>query len=481
MQNLNQDWLKTQSSPQNFTLPEKVLQFGTGNFLRGYADWMIDLLNSANLFEGRIAVVQSSQSSSADKINQQQGLYTVIERDHETEKVRLITSLSRVLKAQEDWAGIEALAISPDLSLILSNTTEAGITYVKEDHLPGECQESFPAKLTALLYKRFQTLGHKSGLIICPMELIENNGTILKQHILSHATDWGFEDDFTNYIHHECEFNNTLVDRIVSGYPEQDKSYYENKLGYEDANMLVCEPYHLLVIENGEKLRSLLPLEKLELNVIFTDNLDKYRDAKVRFLNGAHTSSILSAYLCGCTTVLDMMQNPTLNKFLTHVLSEEISPGVSLSDQECQNYVNTIINRFSNPTLNHRLLDIALNSLSKWKVRVLPSIKSYLDITHKLPEGLCFSLAALIYFYQKGLGNSLDYSPQDDQAKLEVIKGTIALPIHETCRTILSSTILWEEDLTKYQGLLEQLTQNLSDITNIGLEVSLNHFVSKIN
>ena len=463
----------------NQNLPEKVLQFGTGNFLRGYADWMIDKMNSAGHFQGRIVVVQSSMSDSANKLNQQNGLYTTIEKDQTTEIGRLITSLSRVLIAQQQWSEIERVAQSSDLSLILSNTTEAGIVYEQENLIPRPSSKKLSAKLTALLHARFKVLGQQGGLVICPMELIENNGSALLNCVLRHARDWDLDEGFKKFITEDCEFCSTLVDRIVSGYPKESASEYEKTWGYEDSNMVMMEPYHLLVIKNGKRFKELLPLNKLRFNVTHTDDLSVHRDAKVRFLNGAHTSSVLAAYLYGCNTVMDMMEEKTTKAFLNHVVFEEILPGVSLPPEDRLAYAKSVLERFANPTLQHQLLAISLNSLSKWIVRVLPSIKSYQQQYQKIPKGLCFSLAALLYFYRgtseidHGMRAEESYPIKDDSNKLKLLSTFTTESTIDDLKVILSSELLWGENLHTIQDLTQTVFQQWEGMLEMGFKNQL--------
>ena len=293
--------------------PVRVMQFGEGNFLRAFIDWMIDKSNEAGKFNGMVQLVQPLPQGTADLINEQDGLYTLILRGMENgspaEYKRVITCVKGCLKTATEWNKVVECACLPTLELVFSNTTEAGIEYRPEPYTPGEAQSTFPAKVTSLLYERFKA-GRK-GLVFVPCELIDRNGQKLKECILRYAADWKLGDGFTAYVENDCAFLNTLVDRIVAGYPRAEAEAYCKKLGYEDKLLDCGEIFHLFVIEGDEKYRSAISFAEAGLNLVWTANQTPYRSRKVRFLNGGHTSSVLAAYLAGFAVSYTHLTLPT--------------------------------------------------------------------------------------------------------------------------------------------------------------------------
>lgn len=475
MQALNRQNLGALSSNENLEigstspLKSRVLQFGTGNFLRGFLDQFIDEMNASGKYDGGIEVVQSSRSSAAERLNQNDGLYTLALRGEGVERRRVITSLLHVHQADDDWKNLISFAQSDDLQLIVSNTTESGIVYEQCSLDEASAPSSFPAKVTSLLYQRFKTgLG---GLVILPTELIENNGAVLKDIILRHAADWSLPENFSQWIQNENDFCNTLVDRIVSGFPKGEEKKFYDEIEYEDQNLVVGEPYHLLVVENGQKLQNLLPWDIADFNVIFTDDLTPYREAKVRVLNGGHTSSVLMAFLKGHDIVSQMIGDTDMRTYLENVLFKEVIPTLNIPESERKPYADSVIERFSNPTLQHHLLDISLNSTSKWSVRVLPTMKDSYKTSGKWPEALAKSLSALILFYTiekdgdsfVGKRGTESYSVRDNQDVLDFFASLKDLSIEERVSKVMSQA-WWGEDLTQHPELVELVIQGCKDL-----------------
>ena len=490
-------------------LPEKVLQFGTGNFLRGYIDWMIDELNGRGLFNGSVAVVQSTSRGRGNLLNEQNGLYTVLTRGVENglivDRRRIVTSISRSLAADYDWPAILEIVRRPELRLVCSNTTEAGIEYVKQPLRKSTAPSTFPARLAALLYDRYQTFGGDpdSGVIILPCELIENNGSVLREIVLQHAGDWHLEEGFLSWLDEAVPFLNTLVDRIVPGFPEEEAIELFGELGYEDKLLTAAEPYHLLVIEGPEHLKDEFPFHEAGLNVVWTADLAPYRTRKVRVLNGAHTSSVLAAFHAGLNTVGEMMADDLARRYLQQAVFNEIVPVLPMGRDETQAFAETVFERFSNPFIRHELLAISLNSVSKWKVRVLPTLRDYLDANETqppvaptlqpypdadhsppptLPPVLTFSLAALIRFYEGKLDESEmtgtrdgeEYPIRDNPEYLEIFAYCWDDFHRDGCldrlvERILSNATLWDEDLTLVPGLGEAVRGHLDTIMDNGM------------
>ncbi|MDY6314409.1 MAG: tagaturonate reductase [Clostridia bacterium] len=414
--------------------PERIIQFGEGGFLRGFADWMIQKLNDSGKYCGNIVVVQPIKNGMCDLLSAQNCGYTHIIRGAEGVEKTIVNSISRCVKPYDDYAEYLKLAENPDFRIIISNTTEAGIAYVANDKFDDAPPKSFPAKLTVLLYERFKAgLG---GFVILPCELIEQNGTKLKEIVLKYSGDWGLGTDFESWIQTENHFCNTLVDRINTGYPKDEKI----ELGYEDKLINTSEYFHLWVIEGEKEAAAELPFEKIGLNVIWTDDLSRYRAEKVRILNGAHTSMVSYALLRGFDTVKSCMDNPEMLAFIKRCIFDEIIPTLDLPEKELTNYAGCVLERFANPYIKHYLSSIALNSVSKFRVRVLPSITEYIKRYGKMPENLIEAFANLIKFYKTDM-------PNDDEEVMHFMKNS-------STKEILASKKLWGEDLSYlYDGV----------------------------
>ena len=411
---------------------ERVIQFGEGGFLRGFVDWILQITNENTDFDGSVVVVQPIAQGMCDMLQAQDCVYTHMMRglrDGQTvvEK-KIIDVISRTVKPYDDYDAYLRLAENPDFRFIVSNTTESGIAYVPGDKLDDAPPKSFPAKVTALLYKRY-SLGLK-GFIFLPCELIDKNGATLKQYILRYADDWALGDGFKAWVENDNIFCNTLVDRIVTGYPRGENI----DLGYEDNMLNTSELFHLWVIEGPQCILQELPLDKTGLNIIVTDDLSMYRTRKVRILNGAHTSMIPYAMLEGMQTVTDCMENENMRAFLNQCIFDEIIPTLDLPREELLSYAGTIIDRFSNPYIKHLCSSICLNSVSKFKVRVLPSLLTYIDRMGKYPQNLCKSLYKLVQFYKEG-------TPIDDEEIIAYMKA-------HSLREILANTEFWDTDLS---------------------------------
>lgn len=469
--------------------PERVLQFGEGNFLRAFVDWMLCETNARGLFQGSAVLVQPIAAGLAAKINEQDGLYTLLLRGVEEGKVvetrRIITSVSRALNPYEDWAALVALACSADLRFVFSNTTEAGIAYVEEPYTPGTCPDSFPAKVTALLYERFQAVGGDTarGLVFIPCELIEHNGAKLKEYVLQHAAAWKLGDAFTAWLKSANAFLSTLVDRIVPGYPRAEAEKLCQELGYIDGLLDTGEIFHLWVIEGPAKFSEELPLHKAGLNVIWTEDMTPYRTRKVRILNGAHTACVLTSFLGGLDTVGEMMDDPLFGRFIRKAVFDEIVPALPMEEAEKQAYARAVLERFQNPFIRHELLSISLNSVSKWKVRVLPSLLDTLKNTGKLPAALAFSLAALIAFYKgtpaadgrslQGERSGAAYPIRDDADVLAFFaeqwkSATTSRDFHALAQAALSQSTFWGQDLTLLPGMTQAVAAGLEVLETKG-------------
>lgn len=461
--------------------PEKVLQFGEGNFLRAFVDWMIDKANRGGIYEGSIVLCQPISQGLKDMINAQDGVYTLAMRGAENgmpvEKIEVITSVSRCVNPYEDYDALMEIARSADLEVIVSNTTEAGIAYHEGDRLTDRPPVSFPAKATAFLYERYKAFGGSpdKGLLFLPVELIDNNGAELKRIVLKYAQEWDLGPDFISWVNTANEFTSTLVDRIVTGYPREEVSYFEEKLGYKDNIIDTSELFNLWVIEGDKKWSDKLPVHKTDANVIWTNDVKPYKKRKVRILNGAHTSTVLAAYLAGFDIVGDFMKDDTVRTFMNDVIYKEVIPTLDLPKEELESFAASVNDRFSNPYIKHKLLDIALNSCSKFNARCLPSLLDYVEKKGELPKCLTFSLAAFIKFYQGErkdgayIGTRKDgtqYPLRDDEAVIQFFAEAWAgKDADRAAGEVLSNKDFWSgKDLTEVPGLKDTVAGYLKEM-----------------
>lgn len=409
-------------------MKEKIIQFGEGGFLRGFADWMIQTITEKTDFDGSVVVVQPIEKGFCDVLSAQDCVYTHLCRGSEGVDMKKISVISRCVKPYDDFDAYMALAENPDFRFIISNTTESGICFDESNKITDRPASSFPGKLTQLLKKRFD-LG-LGGFVFLPCELIDKNGENLKACVLKYAELWNLGADFVAWIENENIFCNTLVDRINTGYPKDETI----DVGFEDKMINTSEYFHLWVIEGYPELCGEIPFDKCDLNVIITDNLEMYRTRKVRILNGAHTSLVPYALLSGLETVRDCIEDATMKEHLRKCIYDEIIPTLDLQKEELIEYADNVLIRFSNPYIKHMLSSIALNSISKFKVRVLPSILEYIKRYNKMPETLLFSFAKLIDFYKTDMTN--------DDAEIEAFMKTASLS------EILAKKEYWGEDLS---------------------------------
>lgn len=472
-------------------MPVKIMQFGEGNFLRAFVDWMINKINTDGLFNGKVAVVQPLDRGLSDMINDQDCLYTLYLRGIENGEVKvskdIITCIKECINPYSGWDKTLEYGKSNDLRFVISNTTEAGIEYKDEEYTPGKCQNTFPAKLCAILYERFKAFGgdESKGLIIIPCELIDRNGDNLKICVLKYAKAWGLGEDFENWIENACPFMNTLVDRIVPGYPRDEIEALTAEQGYKDNVVDTGEIFHFWVIEGDKKYAEEIPFHKAGLNVLWTDNMEPYRTRKVRILNGAHTMTVLAAHLAGLETVGDCMNDKDVSEFMRKGIFEEIIPTFDLPEDEKLMFAEAVLERFANPFIKHLLLSISLNSVSKFKVRVLPSVKEYIARLGKLPTRTMFALSALIRFYKgvtiengKLLGN-IDNNKYDICDKPDVleffadINTKFANDNKALVHAVLSNISFWDEDLSVIEGFEDKVLEYYNMIENNGVRESI--------
>jgi len=450
--------------------PVKIIQFGEGNFLRGFVDWMFDIMNDKIDFNGGIQIVQPLEKGMGDLINVQDGLYHVmlegLENGKKIQHFRLITSVNGVVNPYHNYRSFLSYAEIPELEFIVSNTTEAGIKFNPSDKDFKFTPSAFPAKLTAFLYHRFCFFDGKppEGLTILPCELIENNGEKLKACILEYLWHWKLPKDFEDWISQDIIFCNTLVDRIVPGYPADRIITIHKQLWFKDQLVVNAEYFHLWVIEGPQFLKEKLFVDASQLNIIVTDNLEKYRTRKVRILNGAHTAMVGYGLINGFKKVKDVIEHETAGQFIRDLIFKEIIPSVEMEKAELESYAKDVIERFQNPYIKHYLQDISLNSISKFKVRVLPSLLSYIHKFNKVPIGLATAFAYLIYLY-KGHHDHFEVTLNDDDGIISFFKNAWQMGDEkQIVKKVLSNTDLWDEDLSIYEDLYSFISMKLKDM-----------------
>ncbi len=468
--------------------PEKVLQFGEGNFLRAFVNYWFDLANEKANWNGKCVLVQPIAPGLAKMINVQEGLYTLYLRGSQNgqkvDDMRVISSVSRCLNPYEkaDFDAMMEVAVSDDLELIVSNTTEAGIVYDPACQFADIPCASFPGKLTQVLYARYQA--KKPGLIILACELIDNNGKELQKCVNQYIDQWNLGDEFKGYVNGQCTFCGSLVDRIVPGRirDPQEVAALEQKHGYIDPLLDVGEVFGVWVIEGDEKLNDVLPFRKADIEdkVFVTPDMTPYKKRKVRILNGAHTGFVLGAYLAGFDIVRDCMHNETVLGYMNKMLLEEVVPVLPLDQEDCRSFAAAVQDRFNNPFVNHELMSISLNSTSKWRARCMPSFLEYIGKTGKLPTCMTMSFAAYIAFFSndiqeltdKGLvcrrpkGN--DYVCSDDRWALEFYYEHRNDSVEDLVHAVMTNEQMWGQDLTLVEGFEAATVENLKKIRTEG-------------
>ncbi|CAA7603243.1 mannitol-1-phosphate 5-dehydrogenase [Acididesulfobacillus acetoxydans] len=489
--------LKVPEYPAN--LPERVIQFGEGNFLRAFVDWMFDAMDRKGLFNGKVVVVQPLNEGMVERLNQQDGLYTLLLRGirdgQPVSDETVIGSISRGIDIFADWQEYLKCAENPDIEYVVSNTTEAGIAYNPADR-PTDCPPaSFPGKLAVYLYHRFQHFQGDSakGMVIIPCELIDRNGDNLKKIVLRLAEEWKLPAEFSTWLKEHNTFVNTLVDRVVPGYPRDEVAALTERLGYEDQMLDTGELFHLWVVEGPQELRKRLPFAQAGLNVVWTDDMTPYRTLKVRFLNGSHTSCVPVAFLYGLDTVKEIVEHPVLGPYLEQIIAEEIMPSTGIEQKTQKEYAASVLERFRNPYIKHYLLSILLNSISKFKTRVLPSLLGYKEKTGRIPLKISFSLASLLALYRgKVEGTSMkcvrgesQFEMRDDPEVLKFLESVWSEcdlsqeSVLKLVRTVLAKVEFWGQDLTEVSGFAEAVAADLHAIVNQGVEKAIQRTMLK--
>lgn len=464
--------------------PERILQIGEGNFLRAFVCWMVQEMNEKANFNSSIVVTQPLSQGMVPQLNEQDGLYTLVlkglDKGQPVRVVKRIESISRGINPFERNDEFMQLAGSKELRFVISNTTEAGIAFdpeAKETECP---PQNFPARMTKFLYHRFEAFNGAAdkGLIFIPCELIEQNGDHLKEHMLHYAQLWNYPAAFVEWMNSACAFANTLVDRIVPGYPRDTIAEITEEVQYEDKLVVEGEIFHLWVIEAPAWVEQELPTSKAGLNVLFVPSIKPYRDRKVTLLNGPHTVLSPVAYLSGLNTVREACEDVVVGKYVHKAMYDELIPTLDLSQEELTAFADSVMERFRNPYVNHLVTSIMLNSFPKFKTRDLPALKKYLDRKGQLPDALVFGLAAIISYYKGGKRGEDPITLHDDQKILDLLSQLWQTNDPSSlAEGVLGASFIWAEDLNLIAGLKEKLTGYLTLIVQKGMNEALQTIV----
>lgn len=463
--------------------PIKILQFGEGNFLRAFVDWQVDIANEMGVMDAGIAICKPRPNSSQKRgtievLKEQDCLYHTylegIKEKKPMKEVRLVKSVQCAINPYEEYEEYERIILSPELKIVISNTTEAGIRYEEGDDLTAQPPMSYPAKVTALLYKRFKHYGGdpEKGLCVICCELIEDNGSTLREYVFKHAKYNNLESEFADWVESSCTFCDTLVDRIVPGFPSDNIDAIKEELGYDDNLVVKGELYHLWVIggRGYEEVQRQLPLDKAGLHVLFMPSVKQFRDKKVRILNGSHTGMVPIGLQIGCETVMDAFNNADLEQFINKMVAEEVIPMIDEDQKEVQEFASGILERFYNPYIRHLLKSISLNSLSKWEARNYPTVADNWLKAGKVAERELFTFAALLTLYS----GEVDFEPNDTAEHVEFIhKAWNNDDIYGTVKAIVENRNIWTVDFTEVTPFVERVTDYVKDILACGMTATL--------
>jgi tagaturonate reductase len=458
-------------------LPVRVLQFGGGNFLRGFADWIFDQYNDRAAAPLGVLVVKPTARGDYQDWRAQEGLYHVltqgIRAGKEVDEVRLIRCVSRIVHPYREWEAYLATAEIPTLRYIVSNTTESGLETSAADTFATTPPHTFPAKLTQWLYRRFTHFkgAAAAGCVLLPTELLADNGPALRAGVLHYADQWGLEAAFATWIRTANHFCSTLVDRIVPGIAPERRAEVWERLGYTDYRVTAGEPYYFWAIEALPVVREELPLDRAGLHVVYTDDLAPYRTRKVRILNGAHTAMVPVGLLAGVTTVREVVTHGVLGRFVRRVIDAEILPTLDGPAEELRAFADDVLDRFRNPFSGHRLESIALNSVAKFRARLLPTLLAYPQRRPGWPAGIVLALAALLRFYRGDPElpvNDVDWVTEFLAGQWQRCDGSEPA-LAQLARNVLAWEAAWGQDLSQRPGLAEQLTAVLLRIECQGM------------
>ena len=472
--------LNRTTAPQARKYTEKIIQFGEGNFLRAFIEWIIWKTNQKTDFNGSVVVVQPIEKGMVGWLNEQDGLYHLnlqgLQNGEPVDSVDLIDVISRGLNPYEDFGAYLKLAEQPEIRFIISNTTEAGIAFDPACKFTDKPAASYPGKLTQLLYHRFEFFGgdKSRGLILFPCELIFENGKHLKECILQYIDLWQLGDSFRDWFLTACGVYSTLVDRIVPGYPRDTAEQLCERVGYKDNLLDKAEIFHLWVIEAPKEVAGEFPADQAGLNVLFVPSEAPYHERKVTLLNGPHTVLSPVGYLSGLNTVKECCEDELVGPFVRRVMYEELLPTLNLPEEELLKFADDVMERFRNPFVKHFVTSIMLNSFPKFKTRDLPGLKTYLARKGELPKGIVLGLAAICTYYKGGKRDDDEIVPNDDPKILGLLKDLWATgDVAAVAKGVLADDFIWGEDLNAIPGLTELLTADLALIQQEGMRAAI--------
>ena len=457
--------------------PERIIQFGEGNFLRAFVDWIISNMNEKTDFNSSVVVVQPIEKGMIDALNAQDGLYHVnlqgLSNGEVINSLRMIDVISRALSPYQDFDAFLSLAEQPEMRFVISNTTEAGINFDPSCKLDDAPASSYPGKLTQLLYHRFKHFAGDpaKGLIIFPCELIFLNGHKLKETIYQYIELWNLGEEFKAWFESACGVYATLVDRIVPGFPRKEIEQIKAKLDYDDNMVVQGEAFHLWVIEAPESVAEEFPANKAGLNVLFVPSEEPYHERKVTLLNGPHTVLSPVAFLAGVDIVRDACQHEVIGKFIHRVMFDELMETLNLPKAELQKFAEDVLERFNNPFVDHQVTSIMLNSFPKYATRDLPGLKEYLKRKGTLPEGLVLGLAAIMVYYRGGKrADGVEIIPNDAPEIMALLSQLWSEgSVENLVERVLGTTSIWGEDLNSIPLLAERVAYYIDKIQNQGM------------
>ena len=472
--------LNRKTAPQAKTYTEKIIQFGEGNFLRAFIEWIIWKTNQKTDFDASVVIVQPIEKGMVDMLNEQDCLYHLnlqgLDKGQSVDSVDMIDVVSRGLNPYREFEEYLKLAEQPQMRFVISNTTEAGIAFDPDCKLDDKPALSYPGKLTQLLYHRYEYFkgDMTKGFIIFPCELIFENGKHLKECIRQYIDLWNLGEGFSNWFENACGVYSTLVDRIVPGYPRDTATQLCERVGYQDNMLDKAEIFHLWVIEAPKEIAAEFPADKAGLNVLFVPSEAPYHERKVTLLNGPHTVLSPVGYLSGLNTVKECCEDPLIGKFVHKVMYEELLPTLNLPENELLQFAGDVMERFRNPFVKHFVTSIMLNSFPKFRTRDLPGIKTYLERKGELPAGLVLGLAAICTYYKGGKRGEDEIVPNDDPKIVQLLKDLWATDdVRKVAEGVLGAEFIWDEDLNAIPGLTRLLTKALALIQMEGMRAAV--------
>lgn len=476
-----------QLNAQNYDKPKrpiKIMQFGEGNFLRAFVEWILQDLNDKHAIDSDVVVVQPMPFGRVENLREQDGLYTVclegLVDGKEVKTRQIIDLLGDFINPFTDYEGFLKYGESPDLEVIISNTTEAGIAFDETDTDQSVCPKSFPGKLLALLKRRYDFYNgdYDKGLNIVPCELIDNNGTELKKILLKLSKLIYNDDKFEAWLDKANHYTDTLVDRIVPGFPKDTVREIYEETGFIDNNVVKAEAFHLWVLKDEPSVHKALPADKTGLNVLFVPDIKPYKERKVKLLNGTHTGMVPVAYMCGIDTVRESVTDKDVRRFVKSLTYDTIAPTVKLPLQESIRFADSVLERFENPYIRHELMSIALNSTTKFRTRLLGTYADYVEKFGKVPTDILFSFSAMTVFYRGKRGDE-EIKLNDNPEYLEFWKNVWAQADYEKiAKTALSAKDIWQIELDTDENV-RLVKGYIKDMVELGMRKALQKYLAE--